>query len=103
MMLFGLPRYKNNQSKTKSVMNYSIILCFEHQALREVRLNPLQLLMKISQTAFCICVPLWLFIDTPTMSSAEDLVCEFINISHLHKVVPSINSLALYTQVYSGP
>jgi len=52
---------------------FSIQNIYSKLALKEVRLNPIQLLMKISQTALIICIPLWLFIDTPTIATDDRL------------------------------
>lgn len=36
-------------------------------ALKEIRIGPLQLLMKLAQIALMVCLPLWIFIDTPVI------------------------------------
>uniref|UniRef100_T2M6V1 Solute carrier family 35 member E1 n=1 Tax=Hydra vulgaris TaxID=6087 RepID=T2M6V1_HYDVU len=42
-------------------------------AIKEVRLHPLQMLVTISQISLVICLPLWIFIDTPKMANDINL------------------------------
>lgn len=55
-------------SAVLATCTFAVQNLYSKTALKEARLNPLQLLMKMSQVALFICVPLGILIDTTTMA-----------------------------------
>ena len=64
--------YDKNAGVSK--VNIAIFLVIIFQALKEIRLNHLQMLMIMSQFGLFICIPIWIFIDTPVMTQDVNLV-----------------------------
>ena len=54
------------------ILQFLLVIIF--QALKEIRLNHLQMLMIMSQFGLFICIPIWIFIDTPVMTQDVNLV-----------------------------
>jgi len=60
-------------SAVLATCTFSIQNLYSKKALREVRLNPLQMLMRMAQLALLICLPLWVFVDSPNMANDVNL------------------------------
>jgi len=52
---------------------FSIQNIYTKTALKEIRISPLQLLMKLAQVGLITCLPVWIFVDTPTMANDVNL------------------------------
>jgi len=60
---------------------------FSKSALRELKLNPLQLLSRMAQIALTICIPLWVLVDMPVMQHDINLTTGTEKMGLLGKLV----------------